>query len=169
MLQGRTSEIILRDPDQLQYIVHAAEEASQLPGSDKEQLEQLKKIIEKKKTASGTKAQLKPAFKDGECEKVAVVVKWGGEFTHAARYQARDIAENMRKGELGTKATLARELNLSPRLLDPQQVLVRSHQGIHELRVRSLISGYSETSADPASHRRRVVATAEIFSTWVLF
>lgn len=80
LLQGRTNEIILRDPDQLQYIADAAEEASQIPGSDIEQLEQLKKIIEKKKMANGTKAQLKPAFdNDGGCEKVAVVVKWGGE------------------------------------------------------------------------------------------
>lgn len=80
LLQGRTTEIILRDPDQLQYIADAAEEAAGLPGSDQEQLEQLKKIIEKKKGANGTKAQLKPAFKeDGTCEKVAVVVKWGGE------------------------------------------------------------------------------------------
>jgi inositol-hexakisphosphate/diphosphoinositol-pentakisphosphate 1-kinase len=80
LLQGRTTEIILRDPDQLQYIADAAEEAATIPGSDIEQLEQLKKIIEKKKSANGTKAQLKPAFNaEGECEKVAVVVKWGGE------------------------------------------------------------------------------------------
>ena len=52
----------------------------QISGSDTEQLEQLKKIIEKKKGSNGTKAQLKPAFADdGSCEKVAVVVKWGGE------------------------------------------------------------------------------------------
>lgn len=80
LLQGRTTEIILRDPAQLQYIADAADEAAALPGSDQEQLEQLKKIIEKKKDANGTKAQLKPAFtEDGKCEKVAVVVKWGGE------------------------------------------------------------------------------------------
>ncbi|KAL8293687.1 hypothetical protein RQP46_000388 [Phenoliferia psychrophenolica] len=98
LLQGRTNEIILRDPDQLQFIADAAEEAMLIPGSDAEQLEQLKKIIEKKKGSNGTKAQLKPAFsEDGSCEKVAVVVKWGGEFTHSARYQARDLGENMRK------------------------------------------------------------------------
>jgi len=98
LLQGRTNEIILRDPEQLQYIADAAEEAQQIDGSDAEQLEQLKKIIGAKKSANGTKAQLKPAFKeDGKCDKIAIVVKWGGEFTHAARYQARDIAEQMRK------------------------------------------------------------------------
>ncbi|CEQ39539.1 SPOSA6832_01065, partial [Sporobolomyces salmonicolor] len=71
---GRTIEIILRDPDQLQYIADAAEEASTLPEADLEQLEQLKKIIEKKKGTIGTKAQLKPTFSGDVCEKVAVIV-----------------------------------------------------------------------------------------------
>lgn len=80
LLQGRTNEIILRDPDQLQFIADAAQEALLIEGNDSEVLEQLKKIIEKKKSANGTKAQLKPVFNDeGVCEKVGVVVKWGGE------------------------------------------------------------------------------------------
>lgn len=80
LLQGRTNEIILREPNQLQYIADAAEESLLLPGCNAEQLEQLRKIIEKKKSTNGTKAQLKPAFSEnGVCEKVAVVVKWGGE------------------------------------------------------------------------------------------
>ncbi|BGP55649.1 inositol hexakisphosphate and diphosphoinositol-pentakisphosphate kinase [Rhodotorula sphaerocarpa] len=102
LLQGRTTEIILRDPVQLQYVADAAEAASVLPGADLEQLEQLRKIIDKKKSTIGTKAQLKPSFSDDVCETLAIVVKWGGEFTHAARYQARDIAENMRKGKSGS-------------------------------------------------------------------
>lgn len=102
LLQGRTNEIILRDPEQLQYIADAANEALQIPGHNAEQLEQLKRIIDKKSSSeinsNGTKAQLKPSFNEaGVCTKVVVVVKWGGEFTHAARYQARDIGENMRK------------------------------------------------------------------------
>lgn len=120
-MQGRTTEIILRDPVQLQYVADASEAASILPGADLEQLEQLRKIIDKKKSTIGTKVQLKPSFTDDVCDVLAIVVKWGGEvrgravlrsrcaradleigpdrqFTHAARYQARDIAENMRKG-----------------------------------------------------------------------
>lgn len=74
-LQGRTTEIIFRDPDQLQYTADAAEEASGLPGSDQGEPEQLKKIIMKIKGTNGTKAQPKSAFKeDGTFEKVAVVV-----------------------------------------------------------------------------------------------
>lgn len=91
MLQGRTNEIILRDPDQLQFIADAAEEATYIPGADVEQLEQLKKIIEKKKGSNGTKAQLKPTFDGDKCEKISVVVKWGGEvsFTGLREVQAQ--------------------------------------------------------------------------------
>ncbi|BGP16358.1 hypothetical protein JCM10213_004899 [Rhodosporidiobolus nylandii] len=129
LLQGRTAEIILRDPDQLQYIADAAEAASLIEGVDREQCEQLRKIIEKKKSTTGTKAQLKPTFNGDLCEQLAVIIKWGGEFTHAARYQARDIAENMRKDYTIMNKTL----------LD--------HTNVY------------------TSSERRVVATAEIFST----
>lgn len=102
LLQGRTNEIILRDPEQLQYIANAADEALRMEGADVARLEQLKKIIKEKSSTianpNGTKAQLKPTFnKDGTVSKIVIVVKWGGEATHAARYQARDIGENMRK------------------------------------------------------------------------
>ena len=98
LLQGRKDEIILRQTDQLEYISDAADAALQMPGSDHEKLESLKKILSKKVVFTGTKAQIKPSFSaEGECEKIHIVVKWGGEYTHAARYQSRDIGENMRK------------------------------------------------------------------------
>lgn len=98
LLQGRKDEIILRQTDQLQYISDAADKALQIEGTDHEKLESLKKILDKKVVFTGTKAQIKPSFGDsGECEKIHIVVKWGGEYTHAARYQSRDIGENMRK------------------------------------------------------------------------
>ncbi|SCV72227.1 BQ2448_4921 [Microbotryum intermedium] len=152
LLQGRTNEIILREPDQLQYIADAAEEASSLEGADKEQLEQLRKIIEKKKNANGTKAQLKPAFKDdGTCEKVAIVVKWGGEFTHAARYQARDIAENMRKGEHPVRISFAASCPAKQPLFCADFLIMNK-------------SLFDHTNVYSSSERR-VVATAEIFTT----
>jgi len=102
LLQGRQDEIILRADEQLKYIADAADAALKLEGADKEMLESLKKILEKKIGIAGTKAQLKPSFstnEDGEsvCEKLNIIVKWGGEFTHAGRYQSRDLGENMRK------------------------------------------------------------------------
>lgn len=100
LLQGRRDEIILRDPNQLRYIADAAEEASKMPGVDAEKMEQLKLILKMKMGHQGLKAQLKPTFggESGDvCEKLNIVVKWGGEFTHAARHQSRDIGENMSK------------------------------------------------------------------------
>jgi inositol hexakisphosphate/diphosphoinositol-pentakisphosphate kinase len=119
LLQGRTDEIILRKEDQLQYISNAADAALKCPDADTEKLEQLKLILSKKLGFAGTKAQIKPSFNEqGECEKLGIVVKWGGEvrvkswgrnslplaeflfvcqFTHAGRYQSRDLGENMRK------------------------------------------------------------------------
>jgi hypothetical protein len=98
LLQGRKDEIILRADEQLQYIADAANKALELPGSDQEMLNSLKKILDKKIGVAGTKAQLKPTFgPDNKCEKLNIIVKWGGEFTHAGRYQSRDLGENMRK------------------------------------------------------------------------
>jgi hypothetical protein len=121
LLQGRRDEIILRKEDQLHYISNAADAALKHEGADVEKLEQLKLILSKKIGFAGTKAQIKPSFDEqGECEKLGIVVKWGGEvsgqkgevfffffrnlcshplfqFTHAGRYQSRDLGENMRK------------------------------------------------------------------------
>lgn len=101
LLQGRRDEIILRADSQLQYIAEAADKALEHPDSDKEMLASLKKILEKKIGTSGTKAQLKPTFtgqgEDAHCEKLNIIIKWGGEFTHAGRYQSMDLGDNMRK------------------------------------------------------------------------
>ncbi len=65
MLRGHREEIILRDPEQLQYILKAADEAAELPGVSPEiltKLGQLKDVLGKKLALPGTKAQLKPGF-----------------------------------------------------------------------------------------------------------
>jgi hypothetical protein len=98
LLQGRKDEIILRADEQLRYIVEAADAALEMEESDKDMLLSLKKILDNKIGVPGTKAQLKPTFADDDtCEKLNIIVKWGGEFTHAGRYQSRDLGENMRK------------------------------------------------------------------------
>jgi hypothetical protein len=83
----------------LQLIATATDEALLIDNSDQSKLERLKSILSSKMGKQGLKAQLKPSFKkeDDSLEKITIVVKWGGEFTHAARYQSRDIAENFAK------------------------------------------------------------------------
>ncbi|PLW44537.1 hypothetical protein PCANC_08115 [Puccinia coronata f. sp. avenae] len=99
LLQGRKDEIILRTSEHLQLIATATDEALLIDNSDQSKLERLKSILSSKMGKQGLKAQLKPSFKkeDDSLEKITIVVKWGGEFTHAARYQSRDIAENFAK------------------------------------------------------------------------
>ncbi|TIB75696.1 hypothetical protein E3Q23_02239 [Wallemia mellicola] len=99
LLRGATEEVILRRAEQLNYITEAADEAVKLGCNELEKLEQLRIVISKKIDLPGTKAQLKPNFNKNDgvtLEKLALVFKWGGEFTHAARYQSRDLGFSFR-------------------------------------------------------------------------
>lgn len=95
LLQGRKEEIILRQ--QLDLVSTAAQKAKNLPGSNQEDLDLVIDVINRKKDMPGTKVQMKPAFKDDKLDKMTLIVKWGGEFSHAARHQARDYGQNMRR------------------------------------------------------------------------
>lgn len=113
LLQGRKDEIILREDEQLHYIEDAAVEALALDGADTAMLESLLKILKNKIGVPGTKAQLKPSFdKEGHCEKMNIIVKWGGEFTHAGRYQSRDLGENFRKDYAILNKTLLKNISI---------------------------------------------------------
>ncbi|KAK7049534.1 inositol hexakisphosphate and diphosphoinositol-pentakisphosphate kinase [Paramarasmius palmivorus] len=105
LLNGETEEIILREKEQLNKIATAVEEAKRL-GADGEELTkltQLNNALFSKIDLPGTKAQLKPVYSKKQAgqarslTKLTLVFKWGGEFTHAARYQSRDLGEIMKK------------------------------------------------------------------------
>lgn len=98
LLQGRREEIILRS--NLEIINEAAQKAMRLEGANVEDLKLVCQVIERKKDMPGTKVQIKPHF-DKETgkklEKMQLIIKWGGEFSHAARHQAKDFGQNMRR------------------------------------------------------------------------
>ncbi|WFD34415.1 inositol hexakisphosphate and diphosphoinositol-pentakisphosphate kinase [Malassezia cuniculi] len=100
LLHGHTDEIILRQ--NLELVTAALDEAIALPGANTADLGIVREIIERKKGFPGTKIQMKPSFaKDtGELVKMQLVVKWGGEFSHAALHQAKDYGTNMRRDML---------------------------------------------------------------------
>ncbi|KAF8839753.1 hypothetical protein BDN67DRAFT_904940 [Paxillus ammoniavirescens] len=105
LLNGEREEIILREKEQLSLVAQAIEEAKALGanGEDLANLIQLNNALFSKIDLPGTKAQLKPVYskrKAGQARKftkLILVFKWGGEFTHSAKYQSRDLGESMKK------------------------------------------------------------------------
>ncbi|CAO3689688.1 unnamed protein product [Rhizopus microsporus] len=101
LLQGSTREVVFRQKHQLESVMQALNVCLE-NCPDEQQMNKLlalKEVLEKKHDLPGTKVQLKPKF-DKETKKllkVQVIVKWGGEFTHAGRHQSKDLAENLRK------------------------------------------------------------------------
>jgi inositol-hexakisphosphate/diphosphoinositol-pentakisphosphate 1-kinase len=78
-------------------VLEAVDEALVEGVDEPEKLKLLKEALTKKMSFSGTKVQIKPHFTDGKLDKLQLILKWGGEFTHSALYQSKDLGENMRK------------------------------------------------------------------------
>ncbi|KIL70080.1 hypothetical protein M378DRAFT_156134 [Amanita muscaria Koide BX008] len=105
LLRGEKEEIILREKEQLQEIAVAVDDAKRLgaTGEDLTKLTALNNALFSKIDLPGTKAQLKPVYSKRQAgqqrklTKLTLVFKWGGEFTHSARYQSRDLGENLKK------------------------------------------------------------------------
>ncbi|ORX78854.1 hypothetical protein K493DRAFT_321145 [Basidiobolus meristosporus CBS 931.73] len=98
LLKGSTRKILLKKEKELLDVIEATNEALELGIDDHQRLGQLKLILENKYTLVGTKVQVKPSFnrKTGHFENLILVVKWGGEFTHAGLHHTKEVAENMR-------------------------------------------------------------------------
>lgn len=59
-------------------------------------LQQILKVLDKKIKVPGTKVQLRQPDQSIPSN-LQIVLKWGGEFTHAGRHQSKDAGENLRK------------------------------------------------------------------------
>ena len=78
-------------------VLDAVDEALVQGVDEPEKLILLKEGLTKKINFSGTKVQIKPTYKQDKVDKLQLILKWGGEFTHSALYQSKDLGENMRK------------------------------------------------------------------------
>ena len=85
LLNGSTDEVFFKKSEDLLLILKATEQALLKPEDERESIELLKDVLERKIKYPGTKVQIKPIFSkaDGLLERLQIVVKWGGEFTHA--------------------------------------------------------------------------------------
>ena len=95
LMHGCREEIILRS--HFDVVLHALDKAKELDGADAHDLSFVSDIIQRKMSFPGTKIQLKPSYHHDQLEKVQLVIKWGGEFSHAAIHQARDYGINLRR------------------------------------------------------------------------
>jgi len=99
LLQGSDKEVVFRQKHQLAEFQKATVIAKNELLEDEEKLDAILEILNKKSEMPGTKVQLKPHFEmeSGNLIKIQLIVKWGGEFTHAGLHQARDFGNNLRK------------------------------------------------------------------------
>jgi inositol-hexakisphosphate/diphosphoinositol-pentakisphosphate 1-kinase len=83
-------------------VFHSLEAAFAENIEDATSLNSLKSILELKVDMPGTKIQVKPQYNkvDKSLERAQLIVKWGGEFTHAGSHQSKDLGKNLRFGRI---------------------------------------------------------------------
>lgn len=100
LLKGHKEEVIIRAVEDLQVVLETVKIAEEKLLEDLNKLSQLRGALEKKIKFPGTKIQLKPSLNSefpDMVDKVQLILKWGGEPTHSARYQASDVGEQLRQ------------------------------------------------------------------------
>lgn len=117
LLRGHKEEVIIRAKLDLDTVLETTKAAQDLSAEDPEKLAVLRLALEKKKDFPGTKVQLKPVLHKGDdgdtsVEKVQLIIKWGGEPTHSARYQSLDLGDQMRQEALLLNKSLLQNVKI---------------------------------------------------------
>ncbi|KAJ2653423.1 inositol hexakisphosphate and diphosphoinositol-pentakisphosphate kinase [Coemansia sp. RSA 1250] len=133
LLNDSSTEVVLKSPTELKLALSALDEAQQNPHPQDPlpRICHLRDVLAHKIDMPGTKVQIKPQRSPPNT--VQLVLKWGGECTHAGIVQSQDLGENMRKDLL----------LINPNLLD--DVCIYSSG---ERRVLSTVSAYGATFLD---------------------
>lgn len=98
LLKGHKEEVVIRNVNDLQIVAQALNIALEEQAEDPVKVKLLYTTLLKKIDFPGTKIQLKPVLNnENEVEKVQFILKWGGEPTHSAHYQATELGEQMRQ------------------------------------------------------------------------
>ncbi|CCD27134.1 inositol polyphosphate kinase VIP1 NDAI_0J02420 [Naumovozyma dairenensis CBS 421] len=98
LLKGHKEEVVIRNINDLKIVLQALQIAIEEKAEDITKLKILSNALEKKLNFPGTKIQLKPVMNgENEVIKVQFILKWGGEPTHSALYQATELGEQMRQ------------------------------------------------------------------------
>ncbi|RUP43556.1 histidine phosphatase superfamily-domain-containing protein [Jimgerdemannia flammicorona] len=146
LLEGAHEEVIMRQEHQLRLVSAATAKAIAMGSEDATKLMQLKEVLDRKSELPGTKVQLKPSFDkpDGQFQKLQLIVKWGGEFTHAARYQSRDLGENLRKDMIIMNKNVLDDIKIytssERRVIATADIFAHSFMGTQELPPNCLIT-----------------------------
>ncbi|KAJ5198420.1 uncharacterized protein N7498_007537 [Penicillium cinerascens] len=109
LLKGHQEEVVIKGEAALSSVSNAVKLAMEQELEDMEKLKLLRTSLEKKGGGLGRRSQTRSDSISGATfsrfsavendlilDKLQLVIKWGGEPTHAARYQSQDLGLNMR-------------------------------------------------------------------------
>ena len=142
------SEIMVRNPEKLHAILELTMDLIDSNSPDMSKLVRLRDVLLKKLRHADTKLQLKPSYKlvpsseapftaTYELTKMQIIVKWGGEFTHAGRHHSKDLGENLRQELYLTNKALLDDIKIysssERRVIATSEIFLKAFMTIAEI------------------------------------